>query len=289
MPSSSTDDVVWSAASRASAQALPIATPMPAARSIAVSLPPSPKAITSSGARPKRSMKVRMPVALSTPRGLKSAKAGCQRAAISSGTCSITRRSVSASRKRHSWQQSPCEKRSRRSATRGAGRSTSRKSSSIAGLVRATNSPSSSSSITSKPSSSERAITRSKASGGIGRQAISAPSAVWQLAPLSATTPSNGSPASGVRLLAVRPVATKRRTPRAWARSSASRAESGTRWVRKLTSVPSTSKKRARIICSASSPCPSRAWRRSPSGARACRRPCGRGPGLWRSWPAPAR
>ena len=65
-----------------------------------------------------------------------------------------------------------------------------------------------------KSQTSERAITRSKASGGIGRQAISAPSAVWQLAPLSATTPSNGSPASGVRLLAVRPVATKRRTPR---------------------------------------------------------------------------
>ena len=58
----------------------------------------------------------------------------------------------------------------------------------------------------------------------------------------------------------------------------ARRAEAGISCVLKLISVPSTSRKIARIIvCSFSSPCRSPAWRRFPSGIRVCRRFCGRG------------
>ena len=73
----------------------------------------------------------------------------------------------------------------------------------------------------------------------------------------------------------------KSRTPRSCACASARSAEAGISCVLKLISVPSTSRKIARIIvCSFSSPCRSPAWRRFPSGIRVCRRSCGRGQAL---------
>ena len=55
MPSSSLVPVTRSAASCASGAALPMATPVPACRSMEISLVPSPKARVSSGFIPRRS------------------------------------------------------------------------------------------------------------------------------------------------------------------------------------------------------------------------------------------
>ncbi len=202
----------------------------------------------SSAANPNRAAIAATPWALSVPQALMSVKIGHQRLAANPGSCGMMRRWVSSLQKKHIWQQVRRANSARRSTASGTGWAMECAIRTTSGVTRSTKIPSSNSSATANPSSSANSMLRSKSACGIGRQAMHSPSESRHSAPLSATTPSRGIPAMSPRSPDARPVAMKIRTPRLWAAANASRVESGTRWVAKLTSVPSTSKKSARII-----------------------------------------
>lgn len=83
-------EVTYDASAFTSSMALPMATPMPAALIIDLSLPPSPKAIVSLMSMPRCSAMRCSALPLSAPRAVTSANAGYHLAAMQWGSCGMT-------------------------------------------------------------------------------------------------------------------------------------------------------------------------------------------------------